>query len=54
MLNREDLHHEIRGLVERLEEYDKAIVDGDEAALTALLREGRERKTALDREEAED
>ena len=54
MLNQEDLHNEIRGLVERLEEYDKTLMDGDEEALIALLREGRERKTELDRKEAED
>ena len=51
MLNRDNLRRELRGLVERLEEYDAALERGDEEALTALLRDGREKKTALDQKE---
>ena len=51
LLNRENLHREIRGMVERLEEYDAALVAGDEEKMAALLREGREIKAELAREE---
>ena len=51
MLNRDNLRRELRGLVERLEEYDAALERGDEEALTALLRDGREKKTALEQKE---
>lgn len=53
ILNRENLRRELGGLIERLEAYDRALEAGDEAALTDLLREGRERKTELDQKEAE-
>ena len=53
LLNREDLRREIRGLIDRLEEYDAALAAGDEGRMAALLREGREIKTELDREDRE-
>lgn len=53
LLNREDLHREITGLIGRLQEYDDALTAGDEAKLTGLLRQGREIKAELDREERE-
>ena len=51
LLNRENLRRELEGLMERLRAYDDALAREDEAALTALLREGREIKTELDRKE---
>ncbi len=48
MLNRENLHNEIEGLIDRLRAYDDALERGDEEELMWLLREGREAKTALD------
>ena len=51
LLNRQDLHREIRGLIERLEEYDSALAAEDEAGMEALLRDGRESKSQLDRED---
>ena len=53
LLNREDLHREIQGLIGHLQAYDDALTTGDEERMRDLLREGREIKTALDREEAE-
>ena len=53
LLNREDLRREIRGLIDRLEEYDAALAAGDEEKMAALLREGREIKAELDREDRE-
>ena len=53
LLNREDLHREIMGLIERLQEYDDALTAGDEAKMAELLRQGREIKAELDREERE-
>jgi len=53
LLNREHLSVEIEGLVERLNDYNEAIKNGDEERLTALLREGREAKTSLDRKDSE-
>ena len=53
LLNREDLHREIQGLIGHLQAYDDALTGGDEERMRDLLREGREIKTALDREEAE-
>ena len=44
---------EIQGLIGHLQAYDDALTAGDEDRVRALLREGREIKTALDREEAE-
>ena len=53
LLNREDLHREIMGLIERLQEYDDALTAGDEVKMAELLRQGREIKAELDREERE-
>lgn len=53
LLNREDLHREITGLIGRLQEYDDALTAGDEAKMAELLRQGREIKAELDREEGE-
>ena len=53
LLNREDLHREIMGLIERLQEYDDALTAGDEAKMAELLRQGRDIKAELDREERE-
>ncbi len=53
LLNREDLHREITGLIGRLQEYDDALTAGDEAKMAELLRQGREIKAELDREERE-
>ena len=53
LLNREALSGEIQGLIRRLAEYDAAICAGDEEKLTALLREGRELKSQLDRKDEE-
>ena len=50
LLNRENLSGEIRGLISRLQAYDDALCAGDEQQLVALLREGTEKKTALDKE----
>jgi len=51
MLNREALREEITGLIQRLGQYESALSDGDEERLTRLLREGREIKAALDKQE---
>ena len=53
LLNREDLHREITGLIGRLQEYDDALTAGDEAKMAELLRQGRDIKAELDREERE-
>ena len=53
MLNRKELSAEIDGLVARLNAYNDAIKRGDEETLMALLREGREAKTELDRKDIE-
>ena len=53
MLNRTELSAEIDGLVARLNAYNDAIKRGDEETLMALLREGREAKTELDRKDIE-
>ena len=53
LLNREDLHREITGLIGRLQEYDDALAAGDEAKMAELLRQGRDIKAELDREERE-
>jgi len=47
MDNRENLLNEIDGIVARLNKYRDAIADGDNAALSALLREGSEIKISL-------
>lgn len=49
MLNREFLTAEIDALAERLAEYSSAIKAGDEETLKKLLREGRERKSFVDK-----
>lgn len=46
--NREALLPEVSGLVDRLIAYRDALRDGDDAALLALLREGREVKESLE------
>ena len=48
--NRDNLSAEIDGIIERLAEYSLAIKNGDEAALTGLLRDGREKKALIDGE----
>lgn len=48
--NREALLPELEGLVERLSAYRDALRDGDQEAMKALLREGREIKERLNRE----
>ncbi len=53
LLNRENLSAEIDGLIERLSDYSEAIKTGDEERLMRLLREGREAKTELDRNDVE-
>ena len=52
LLNREDLHREIAGMIERLREYDDALTAGDEEKMVSLLREGREIKAELDKEDS--
>lgn len=51
LLNKEDLHAEITGLIDRLKAYDKALMAEDKETLTSLLQKGRETKTALDKKE---
>jgi len=51
LLNREPLCSEIDALAERLQEYSAALRAGDEEQVKTLLREGRERKTALDKKD---
>lgn len=48
LLNQADLCAEIDGLMERLQACRDAVAAGDRQALTALLREGRERKEEAD------
>lgn len=48
MDNRQALLHEVQGMIDRMTEYRDALVDGDEARLNQLLREGREMKEMLD------
>lgn len=50
MLNREAITRELAFLVSQLQQYLGALESGDEAALCALLREGRLRKEELDKE----
>lgn len=45
--NREPLIHEVQGMIDRMVEYRDALMDGDEARLKQLLREGREMKEML-------
>ena len=53
LLNRDHLRRELRGLIGRLEAYDEALAAGDEERMRELLREGREIKAELDREDRE-
>ena len=48
--NRDNLASEIDSLVERLKEYSEALKTGDNAGMTAMLREGRELKQQLNDE----
>lgn len=48
--NPDNLADEIDGLITRLGEYSLAIRENDEQTLHDLLREGRERKTLIDKE----
>ena len=50
MLNRAAAEEELSVLIGHLQAYLAALREGDEAALTALLKEGRLRKEHLDRE----
>ena len=50
MLNRAAAEEELSVLIGHLQAYLAALQEGDEAALTALLKEGRLRKEHLDRE----
>lgn len=47
LCNAEPLAREIDGIIEHLDEYRRAIRTGDREELTALLRDGRERKEKL-------
>lgn len=49
-LNRQNIAEELRGLICRLQEYESALVSGNEEELARLLREGRLRKEKLDTE----
>lgn len=48
--NRDNLASEVDSLVERLQEYSGALKAGDAAGMTAMLREGSERKKQLNDE----
>ena len=48
--NRENIAHEIDGIIERLTAYSAAIKNDDAAALEQLLRDGREKKALIDGE----
>lgn len=48
MENRENLLCELKGFMDELERYRNAIEKGDEEALSLLLKEGKERKRALE------
>ncbi len=48
--NRDNLASEIDSLVERLQEYSKALKTGNAAGMSAMLREGSERKKQLNDE----
>ncbi|MBQ8080724.1 MAG: prephenate dehydrogenase/arogenate dehydrogenase family protein [Clostridia bacterium] len=49
--NRENLLCEVSGLIDRLGEYQAALEDGDAERLKALLKDGRETKQRIDRED---
>ena len=46
--NRDCLRRELHSLTEALSAYERALADGDEPRLTALLEEGRNRKEEVD------
>jgi len=48
LLNREPLLYDLDGMIDRLQEFRDSLAAEDEARLTTLLREGRERKEMLD------
>jgi prephenate dehydrogenase len=48
--NPDNLADEIDGLIERLSDYSAAVRECDEKELCRLLKEGRERKTLIDKE----
>ncbi|MGI6721183.1 MAG: prephenate dehydrogenase [Anaerovoracaceae bacterium] len=48
--NRDNLADEIDGIVSRLQDYSRAIREGDDADLHEMLKEGRERKAEIDKE----
>ena len=48
MDNREPLIREVQGMIDRMNEYRDALIDGDAKRLKQLLREGREMKEMLD------
>ncbi len=48
--NRENLLREVSGLIGELKKYEKALRDGDDEAMKALLRDGRMKKESADRE----
>ncbi len=48
--NRENLLSELSGLIRELQKYEKALRDGDDKAMMALLRDGRLKKESADRE----
>lgn len=47
--NAKNISFEIRHLINELEKYDKAIIDGDYESLKALLKDGRECKERCDK-----
>ena len=47
--NKENLLNEINTLIENLTLYKNTIENSDEQALTALLKEGKEKKEQLDK-----
>lgn len=49
MENRDNLARELDTLIKELEKYKKTLEDEDEEAMTALLKDGRERKSEVDR-----
>ena len=50
--NREHLAKEIDGLVERLAGYSRVIKEGNGEALKAMLREGKEKRLAVDQDKS--
>lgn len=50
-MNRENISSELDRLIANLQEYSRALAQGDEDRFSELLKEGRRRKEELDREE---